>query len=297
MRALRSVLLLVAVAACATAESAFATFGGANGMIAVSTAFGPRSEIATIGVDGSGIIEVTDNGSFDGSPAWSPDGRRVAFETNRNGNYEIYVMNADGTGVVRVTRDLARDVDPQWTAGGRIRFTRWSDGERAVYEIAPDGMGLRRVLRLRRNWYGLVWSPDGSRAAFSSDRIGGRVELYVVNADGTGLRRPTRNLGRESALSWSPDGNRLAFTSQRFGHSPVIAVLDADGTNLTRLTSEADFSTDPVWSPDGRSVAFLRLEGWRRHLYTLAVDGSPERRVAELPWGFAAGLDWQPLPD
>ena len=119
-------------------------------------------------VSNAGVVRLTDDGADDRSPAWSPDGGRIAFASYRDGNSEIYVMNADGTGVVRLTDDEAFDSVPRLVAG------RWAHrvsclsvtGTGDIYVMNADGTG---VVRLTDNeaFDGLpVWSPDGGRIAF-----------------------------------------------------------------------------------------------------------------------------------
>ena len=84
--------------------------------------------------DGSGVTRLTGNDAVDGSPSWSPDGRRIAFDSTRDGNREIYVMNADGSGVTRLTHNPADDGYPAWSPDGRhIAFDSDRDGNREIY--------------------------------------------------------------------------------------------------------------------------------------------------------------------
>jgi Tol biopolymer transport system component len=104
-------------------------------------------------------------------PAWSPDGRKIAFLSSRDGNQEVYVMNADGSGQRRLTRNPAYDGGPAWYDGGS------------------------------------AWSPDARKIAFVSSRDGNR-EVYVMNADGSGQRNLTRSPASEGWFAWSPGRTR-----------------------------------------------------------------------------------------
>ena len=96
--------------------------------------------------DGSGETNLTSNATSDGSPAWSPDGQRIAFASNRDGNSEIYVMNADGSAPTRLTNNPADDLDPAWSPDfTRIAFTRSRDGNGEIYAINADGSGETRL--------------------------------------------------------------------------------------------------------------------------------------------------------
>ena len=131
---------------------------------------------------------------------WSPDGRRIAFVSRRDGK-ALYVMNADGSGL-RIVARVERLATPAWSPDGRrIVFQGWGDG--ALYVVNADGSGQRT---LARRGSAPAWSPDGRRIAFV---ITGK--LYVVNADGSGHRTLTRRIGDGGAasLAWSPDGRKL----------------------------------------------------------------------------------------
>ena len=101
-----------------------------------------------------------------------------------------------------------------------------------------------------------VWSPDGQRIAFVSNRTG-RDEVYVMNSDGTVLVQLTSVAGGNSFPAWSPDGTRIAFISGRGGRS-ALYVMNVDGTGQTRFTTDTAVESFPTWSPDGARIAYLR---------------------------------------
>ena len=111
--------------------SAFATFPGEAGKIA----FHRNGEIYVMNADGSEQTNISNNPAFDGYPHWSPDGKKIAFMTSRDGiNYEIYVMNADGTSQTRLTNNADLDAEPSWSPDGtKIAFR--SDRDNHNYQI------------------------------------------------------------------------------------------------------------------------------------------------------------------
>ena len=221
----------------------------------------------------------------DGSPAWSPDGQRIAFNSNRDGNYEIYVMNADGSGLTRLTHHDADDYAPAWSPDGqRIAFDsdREENGEinGEIYVMNADGSGLTRLTHHDASDYSPAWSPDGQRIAFHSSRDGNR-EIYVMNADGSGLTRLTHHDASDSLPAWSPDGQRIAFTSNRDGRNFEIYVMNADGSGLTRLTHHDAGDYAPAWSPDGQYIAFWSVRDENFEIYVMNADGSGLTRLTE----------------
>ena len=216
---------------------------------------------------------LTDHVNYDGNPAWSPDGQRIAFTSDRDGNREIYVMDADGGNPTRLTQNDGDDVDPTWSPDGqRIAFTSDRDGNREIYVMDADGGNPTRLTQNDSDNRISRWSPDGQHIAFTSGR-GGNAEVYVMDADGSNPINLTQNDGYDGIPGWSPDGQRIAFTSDRDGNDEIY-VMDADGGNPTRLTQNDGYDFDPTWSPDGQRIAFMSDRDGNREIYVMAADGT-----------------------
>ena len=244
------------------------------------------------------------------TPAWSPDGRKLAFVSRRDGNSEIYVINADGSGQESLTQHPARDSHPSWSRDGRkLAFVSRRDGNSEIYVMNADGSGLRNVTRAPSNDLRPAWSPDGRAIAFvkiiqtkcapNSDgtpcnkntaRPGFSYEpyLYVVNGDGSGLRRLTTTHPTYLVNpSWSADGKTI-----RFGRY----LVHADGSGQTGLPN-VPFAG--AWSPDGQRFAFALIDtspGNRTDedhgLWVVNADGSNRRQLTR--YNVGSNPVWSP---
>jgi dipeptidyl aminopeptidase/acylaminoacyl peptidase len=159
---------------------------------------------------GTGQSRLTNDSARDRDPAWSPDGKMIAFSSNRNGNEEIHLMDADG----RLGPRLTSNVGTQWQ-------DRWP-----------------------------AWSPDGRKIAFTrrADVPSVPPDIYVMDADGSGQTELTNNPAWDLQPSWSPDGRKIAFTSGR-GSDYDIYAMDADGSRQTNLTNHGGGDVDAAWCP------------------------------------------------
>jgi len=221
----------------------------------------------------AGVTNLTNNSGKDSYPAWSPDGRSIAFTSNRDGNDDIHVMNADGTGVTRLTNSTFN----YWSAwspdGGRIAYgSSYGGGNYEIHVMNADGTGVTRLTNHSAGDTSPAWSPDGRRIAFTSSRDG-NLEIYVMNADGTGVTRLTNHSAEAGSPTWSPDGRRIAFVSERDGNDEIY-VMNADGTGVTRLTNHSAEDGSPTWSSDGRRIAFDSNRDGNLEIYVMNVPAS-----------------------
>ena len=215
---------------------------------------------------------------------------RIAFASNRDGNYEIYVMNADGTSQTRLT-DFPTDCYlPSWSPdGSRIAFlvehlVYYGVYNYEIYVVNADGSGQARVTNLRANGYLPSWSSEGGKIVFGSGED--PFEIYVVNTDGSGQVRLTDNSVPDRNPSWSPLGNKIvfecAFVSGGDWHWD-ICVMGANGSGWTNLTDDLPWDGYPVWSSDGTKIAFESNRDSNGEIYVLNTDGSGQTRLTNNP--------------
>ena len=204
--------------------------------VAVSDMDGRNWRSLTAGITGRHI-----------APRWSPDGSRILFWTDRDGNPEVYVMNADGTNPVNLTKNPAEDLEATWSPdGARIAFRSQRSGGGDIYVMRADGSEVTRLTQEAGQDANPRWSPDGTRIAF--DGIRNSVsDVFVIGADGTGLTNLTRGTTQDAGPTWSPDGKMIAFVSFRDGNYEVY-VMNADGTGVRNVTNNPAGDSDAVWA-------------------------------------------------
>ena len=202
------------------------------------------------GTDQRQLTHFTELGLGATKPTWSPDGTRIAFQSEVQ-RIDVYVIGVDGKGLVKLTNDPPGGHSPAWSPDGkRIAYVVRRQKHGHIVVMNTDGSDPVELTRDEGGSRSPAWSPDGRRIAFQSTRDGGDVEIYVMNADGSDQRRLTSNPGEDSFPSWSPDGRQIVFQRVVQGHGQ-LHVMNADGSNVRRLT-------DP--SP----VAFNAFASWGR---------------------------------
>ncbi len=220
-------------------------------------------EIFVMNADGTGQMNLTNHDSWDGFPSWSPDGRRIVFQTDRDRvglivvgiepdgfGLEIYAMDADGANVSQLSSNPEDDVYPVWSPDGtKIAFQSYRDGNAEIYVMNPDGSGQMRLTSNPAVDVMPTWSPDGRWIAFQSHRDG-NAEVYKVNASGGSVTRLTNASDADEGASWSPDGQQIVFQSQRDGN-PEIYRMNADGSAVKQLTGNPAADVSPCWGTQG----------------------------------------------
>ena len=263
-----------------------------------------NSEIYVMDADGKNLRRLTNHPAADFHPSWSPDGKKIAFTSYRNGGkIQIFGMDSDGQNPVRLTNDVW-DQNPDWSPDGQtIAFTGYKDAgggaawDIDIYTMDPDGKNRKRLTRIPGNSFNPSWSPDSQRIAFVNSRPGA-TEIYVMNADGTRQKRLTQgdNRGNKRDPSWSPDGQSIAFVLNDL-RSIQVYVMDTDGKNRRKLT-DGKYDWSPAWSPDGEMIAY---ESWRGNdhiseIHLMTADGTYLKQLSGLHERGDYDPDWLDSP-
>ena len=241
-------------------------------------------DIFSMNSDGS-VVRLTSNNFFDGYPSWSPDGQKIAFSSDRDGNVELYVMNQDGSNVVRLTNTAnAGEAFPSWSPDGtKILFVSNLDGDSEIFVMNADGSN---ITQLTSNTIGDAqprFSPDGSKIVFSSNRdFPDRWEIYEMNADGTGARRVTNDGAVAEWPAYYKDGTKILFDSNRLGTNDIF-VMNVDGSGITRLTDNLSTNFLAVGAPDQNQILFSSTLSGHFELYVMNADGTGVAALTNTP--------------
>jgi Tol biopolymer transport system component len=221
------------------------------------------NDIFKMNPDGTGVVKLTDSKAFNSGPGWSPDGRKIAFESDRAdrpGRAKIHVMDSDGTNVRRVSTLPAYamfDTAPRFSPDGRrIVFTRYvkDPGLSALFTVRVDGGGLKRLTP----WYigagDADYSPNGKKLVFEAyyHKRCSNGEAYTVDSDGKHLTNISHN-GCQAGSSdpvWSPNGKKILVRSAHaeggeFGIG--LATMNPDGSALHFITPKPEEGHHPDW--------------------------------------------------
>jgi TolB protein len=198
---------------------------------------------------GGNLFRLTDGTNHDGWPTWSPDGKRIAFHSDRDGDLDIWVINSDGSGRTQLTSSAGDDAHPAWSPDGiSIAFTSEREGNPDIWVMNADGSNPVKLTDAPSRDRYPMWSPDGARIAFNTNRDGNQ-EIYVMSADGSNQTNVTNSPSTiEGFADWSPDGKRLVFYSSHSGTKDIF-ILDLTTDQWTSITDDPADDEFCTWSP------------------------------------------------
>ncbi|HJN75711.1 MAG TPA: Tol-Pal system beta propeller repeat protein TolB [Myxococcota bacterium] len=258
--------------------------------IAAVTSASGNKEIALLDVDGQGLTSITNNGSINLQPSWSPEGTRISFTSYRSGNPDLFLADlAKGT-VKRISSRRGVNIGAAWhPAGDKLALTLTSGGDTDIFGISDTGASIGQLTRAPGIDVAPTFSPDGTQIAFASERSGG-LQIYVMGVEGGEARRVTFQGNHNTDPAWSPDGDRIAFVG-RDGHYDVFTV-GVDGKSMERVTQDQGNNEDPTWSPDGRYLALASTRTGRSQIWMSTADG--RHQVPVTSTGGWSNPSWSP---
>jgi eukaryotic-like serine/threonine-protein kinase len=222
---------------------------------------------------------VTSFAGVQAQPALSPDGRSVAFVSNRDGHYNVYVGLVRGGELVQITHDAALKVRPSWSSdGSTLAYAQLNDfGTMDIWEVPALGGSPRKVVL---NATDPTWTPDGHVLVYLNTTD---AQIWASGVQGENPHVLVHTLptymGAEPRVS--PDGRMVAFAARGLGAAPYgeLGIADVSSGKFRLLTHDFALALSPAWSPDSRSIYFPSSRGGTLNIWKIGADGSGLRQV------------------
>lgn len=253
-----------------------------------------------IGMGAYAKAQTTPKPAYYFNPHWSSDGKKIVFESTKDGMSAIYTIGVNGTDLRRLTDSKSTDGQPRWSRDSRkIVFYSERDGHLQLYVMNADGSDQRKLTDGKDLDYLPDFSPKGDSVVFQSrkERPGIAHDIYIINADGTNRNRLTDEKNGYTSPKWSPDGKKILFERAvvtkkyyrdlsreemlQMKSSTEIFVMDRDSSNLKNLTNNDVEDSTPLWSMSGKTIYFMSKRDGSPSVYAMKADGSRVRKVAD----------------
>ncbi len=213
---------------------------------------------------------------------WSPDGKRIAFESPRCRWTDIYVVGADGHNLKRLTRCKGAILPVFSPDGEKVAFSLMGDETYEIHVVDADGSNMKRLTQNSKDFV-LKWSSEGK--IYFLRENGETSQLYVMDADGSNqaLLLALSDWGDCRNPVFSPDSKKVAFSSLKDGNWDIyVAEI---GSTPQRVTDNPGPDTSPAWSPDSEKLAFGSQRNGTTGVYVMNADGSNAEKIADtLSW-------------
>ncbi len=249
-------------------------------------------DAVTVSPNARTATQITFDTNADKNPSWSPDGSRLAFQSNRFGQWDLFSIDDDGANELRLTSNLNDDENPAWSPDGVVIAF---DSERAGAGVEADlwqivfisGEASATALTFGNNDdREPAWSRTGSTLAFASDRgVGNQTDLWSLTLAGGAATQLTALAEPDASPAYAPFDDRIAFVSTLNFGTPHVYVRQTDAT-VAPVSGDVTFTeSDPAWSPDGNSVLYARRTGAHSNVWIMVLD-----RPAPVQVTFATGI-------
>ena len=263
-----------------------------------------------INTNGSEPIRLAEGGT----PAWSPDGKQIAFSFGFNGFFgdvvDIHAIDINGENRVNLTQGkYKRNLFPTWSPDGtKIAFWSNRDGQPDIYLMDANGTNPLNLTRDPHHEDRPTWSPDGTKIAFGALQVprGDRSmsDIFVMDADGGNRINVTQNPEAVNQFpAWSPDGSRIAYEASPHPNHwfppSNIHVMNADGSQPEMLTAGRRFASEglPTWSPYERRIAYHRREpDGKNDIFAINADGTGLLNLTKTEFVEELSPSWRPVP-
>jgi TolB protein len=257
---------------------------GSKGMFASKIAFlstgSGNKEIYSCEFDGYNPQQLTRNHSITLFPAWSSNGRYLAYTSYKKGKPDLFIKNLAEMQEISITKK-GLNITPAWVPGKfELAATLSFSGDQEIYLLTGSGKIIKRLTDMRGSDLSPTWSPDGKKLAFVSNRSG-NPQIYIQDMDSGKVRRLTYEGNYNTQPSWSPRGDKIAYASFEDDHHNIY-VIDIEGLKPLQLTYESGDNEAPSWSPDGSLIVFSSTREGPSRIYVMTASGTDQRRLLVL---------------
>jgi TolB protein len=245
-------------------------------IVFVSTGSGNK-EIYSCAFDGYNPQQVTRNHSISLFPAWSADGRYLAYTSYKNGKPDIFIKNLAEMQETTINQK-GLNITPAWVPGKfELAATLSFSGDQEIYLLTGSGKVIKRLTNIRGIDVSPTWSPDGKKFAFVSNRAGS-PQIYVQDLASGKVRRLTYEGSYNTQPNWSPQGDKIVYASVIDGRRNIV-VMDLEDQEPLQLTYESGDNEAPSWSPDGSLIVFSSNREGPFRIYVMTSFGTDQRRL------------------
>ena len=254
-------------------------------------------ELYIVDYDGYNPRRITVNNSLNILPAWSPDGRALAYVSYRQGAPSVYVAHIYEGRSDNITKNEGQSFAPSFSPDGkRIAYSSTRSGGSEIWVASADGSGAHRVTSSAGINTAPTWSPTGQEIAFTSDRAG-TPQIYLMDSEGLNVRRLTTVGNWNDAPAWNPskEYSEIAYTARLEVGGFDIAVIDLASRQVRQVTAGRGSCEYPSWAPNGRHLVFAcqRSKGGQ---WQISVADREGRNIDTLATGPGNNVqpDWGP---
>ena len=242
----------------------------------VGTATGER-EIYACDYDGQNVRPLTQDKSIALLPRWSPDGKKIVYNSYKNDGPMLYLRDLVTGALMRLSGRSGLNIGTCWAPDGKeLALCMSHKGNPDIFTIDLQGKILKQLVEHWGIDVSPAFSPDATRLAFVSNRSGS-PQIYLLEISSGRVDRLTYEGKYNTSPAWS-SLNRIVFVGKTNGNFDIFT-LEPDGGRIKRLTADAGNNEDPCWSPDGRYIAFSSNRTGQYHIYIMNANGRTQRRV------------------
>jgi TolB protein len=257
---------------------------GSKGVFASKIAFvstgSGNKEIYSCEFDGYDPQQLTRNHSITLFPAWSSNGRYLAYTSYKQGKPDLFIKNLAEAQEISIAQK-GLNITPAWVPGKfELAATLSFSGDQEIYLLTGSGKIIKRITTMQGSDISPSWSPDGKKLAFVSNRSG-NPQIYIQDMVSDKVKRLTYEGNYNTQPSWSPRGDKIAYASFNDNQHNIF-VIDVEGRQPLQLTYESGDNEAPSWSPDGSLIVFSSTREGPSRIYVMTASGADQRRLLVL---------------